>query len=76
MRRRIEGVLRGGVDLDAAETPSLDEAVKRWVLLLQVDSDDDAELMWGDAGRLFFWIPEEALAAGDFSAVFVQLQCY
>jgi uncharacterized protein YwqG len=76
MRRRIEGVLRGGVDLDAAETPELDEAAKRWVLLLQVDSDDDAEFMWGDAGRLFFWIPEEALAAGDFSAVFVQLQCY
>lgn len=46
MRRRIEGVLRGGVDLDAAETPELDEAAKRWVLLLQVDSDDDAELMW------------------------------
>ena len=76
MRRRIEGVLRGGIDLDAAETPELDEAAKRWVLLLQVDSDDDADMMWGDAGRLFFWIPEEALAAGDFSAVFVQLQCY
>lgn len=76
MRRRIEGVLRGGIDIDAAETPELDEAAKRWVLLLQVDSDNHADTMWGDTGRLFFWIPEEALAAGDFSAVFVQLQCY
>ena len=76
MRRRIEATLRGGVDLDAAETAELDEAAKRWVLLLQVDSDHDAEMMWGDAGCIFFWIAREALAAGDFSAAFVQLQCY
>jgi uncharacterized protein YwqG len=76
MRRRIEGALRGGVDIDADQTPELDEAAKRWVLLLQVDSDDHADMMWGDAGRLFFWIPEKALAPGDFSAVIVQLQCH
>jgi len=75
MRRRIEATLRGGVDLDAAATPELDEAAKRWMLLLQVDSDNDAEMMWGDAGRLFFWITREAFLAGDFSAMFVQLQC-
>lgn len=45
------------------------------MLLLQVDSDNDAEMMWGDAGRLFFWITREAFLAGDFSAMFVQLQC-
>jgi len=31
--------------------------------------------MWGDLGRLFFWIRRDALAAGDFSGVFLQLQC-
>ncbi|MGL5858507.1 MAG: YwqG family protein [Angustibacter sp.] len=76
MRRQIEATFRGGVDLDAGETPELDEAAKRWQLLLQVDSDDGAEMMWGDTGRLFFWIPADALATSDFEAVFVQLQCF
>ncbi len=36
------------------ETPT-DEAGNQLQLLLQVDSDDDAGLMWGDAGLLYFY---------------------
>lgn len=36
------------------ETP-IDEAGNQLQLLLQVDSDDDAGLMWGDAGLLYFY---------------------
>jgi hypothetical protein len=32
-------------------------------LLLQVDSDDDAGMMWGD-GRIYYWIRRENLIAG------------
>ncbi|MFH0821680.1 MAG: YwqG family protein [Pseudomonadota bacterium] len=46
-----------------------------WKLLLQVDSDDDTNMMWGDCGRLYFWIRGSDLAAGDFSKVWMILQC-
>ena len=32
-----------------------------WRLLLQLDSEKDAALMWGDLGRLFFMIREKDL---------------
>lgn len=46
-----------------------------WQLLLQIDSDDDSGMMWGDSGRLYFWISRNALAKGDFSRVWMVLQC-
>lgn len=46
-----------------------------WRLLLQFDTDDDLELMWGDSGTLYFWISEQDARAGNFSNVWVILQC-
>lgn len=46
-----------------------------WRLLLQLDSDDDSEMMWGDSGILYFWVREEDARAGDFSNVWMVLQC-
>lgn len=38
--------------------------------LLQIDSDEDGPgWMWGDAGRLFFWVTPKALKTRDFGAV-------
>lgn len=47
-----------------------------WRLLLQLDSDNNAGMMWGDAGRLYFWIQEGALKERDFHKVWMILQCY
>lgn len=44
-------------------------------LLLQVDSDANAEMMWGDLGRLFFWNRKNDLAAANFETVYCLLQC-
>jgi len=46
-----------------------------WRLLLQIDTDDDAGVMWGDVGILYFYIPQQALAARDFSQVHLIMQC-
>ena len=46
-----------------------------WKLLLQLDSDETSEMMWGDLGRLYFWIRESDARAGDFSKVWMILQC-
>lgn len=48
----------------------------RWRLLFQVDSEEEKTgMMWGDVGRLYFWIEQEALERGDFSRVVCIEQC-
>jgi uncharacterized protein YwqG len=46
-----------------------------WVLLLQLDTDDDAGMMWGDCGMLYFWIKKDDLAAQRFDSCWMILQC-
>jgi uncharacterized protein YwqG len=59
-----------------AETLKYHESAMKWVLLFQLDTDDDAGMMWGDCGRLYFWIREEDLKNRRFENVWMQLQCY
>lgn len=46
-----------------------------WVLLLQIDSDDDTEMIWGDMGSLYFWIRRSDLREKRFDKVWMILQC-
>ena len=46
-----------------------------WILLLQLDTDDDAGMMWGDCGRLYFWIKKTDLAEARFENCWMILQC-
>lgn len=48
---------------------------KNWRLLLQVDSNDENEMMWGDCGRLYFWIKKGDLLERDFGKAWFSLQC-
>lgn len=45
-------------------------------LLFQVDSDDGAAMMWGDGGRLYVFLPPDALARRDWTAAHTVLQCH
>ena len=47
-----------------------------WVLLLQIDSDDDAAMTWGDAGMIYFWIRRRDLDQCRFDKVWLILQCF
>jgi uncharacterized protein YwqG len=47
-----------------------------WRLLLQLDSDDRLNILWGDSGRLFFWITEDAIHDGRWEEAWANLQCY
>ena len=49
-------------------------AAARWRLLLQVDSDDAAGMLWGDAGLLYFWIREEDATRRNFNDVWMIMQ--
>jgi uncharacterized protein YwqG len=55
---------------------ALSAGASDWILLLQLDSDPDADLMWGDAGLLYYWIRAEDLAARRFDRVWMTLQCH
>ncbi len=67
-----EAVLGGGVPRD---DPRLSEEAAGWVLLAQFDSEDAADMMWGDAGALYWLIRPEDLAARRFERAMFTWQC-
>lgn len=66
-------------DADGYKNPraeALRPGATDWRLLLQIDSEEDrAGMMWGDVGRLYFWIREQDLRRRDFDGVWCILQC-
>ena len=80
MRLECEMVARGlstgdGTAYRDPRLPAMQAAARRWRLLAQIDSDDDAAMMWGDLGRLYFWITDDALRRRAFDEVWMVLQC-
>ena len=62
----------------AGKKSSWDEAAARasqWRLLLQFDTDGDLDVMWGDAGMIYFCVREDDLRAGRFERVRSTMQC-
>lgn len=56
---------------------TLEPGADEWQLLLQIDSDEkNLGAMWGDCGRVYFWIRREELKQRDFANVWLILQCY
>lgn len=61
-----EAALGGDVSY---EDPRLEAEARRWRLLLQVDSDDEVGMAWGDSGILYWLARPEDLERGDVSQV-------
>ena len=53
----------------------VDSKMEDWILLLQLDSDEDLNWGFGDSGILFFWIRKQDLKKLDFSDVSCIFQC-
>ncbi|GAA0533157.1 hypothetical protein GCM10010172_12510 [Paractinoplanes ferrugineus] len=47
-----------------------------WTSLVQIDSDNDTEMVWGDCGSLYWVRRRDDLAAGRFDAAAFIFQCY
>jgi hypothetical protein len=47
-----------------------------WQLLLQIDSDIEVGMEWGDVGRLYVCARKEDLAARRFDRCWTVMQCY
>ena len=54
----------------------LQEDLHDWVLLAQFDSDEERGWMWGDAGRLYFWVKASQAQQGRFDKAWVVLQSH
>ena len=69
MEGRCDALARGELPVVGAGRLALDDARRdRWVLLLQLGSHGVAEFSFGSgSGRLYVWIPRDALRARDFS---------
>ncbi|MFE2053895.1 YwqG family protein [Streptomyces sp. NPDC059459] len=67
-----EAILEGEVSW---EDPRLSEEAGNWVLLAQFDSEDAADMMWGDAGALYWLICPEDLAERRFERAMFTWQC-
>lgn len=58
--------------------PELERGAADWRLLFQLDTDDapgKPMMMWGDCGRLFFWIRNQDLLNKAFDNSWMILQC-
>lgn len=54
----------------------IDRSASEWRLLLQVGSDEERlDVLWGDVGRLYFWIREQDLASRNYDLSWLILQC-
>ncbi len=61
----------------SAEAQRLKAGAADWVLLLQLDTDEESPgWMWGDNGCLYFWIRKQDLAERRFQHARTILQCY
>ncbi|RBL89779.1 YwqG family protein [Chitinophaga flava] len=65
-------------DFNKFNGPEYDElraGAKDWQLLLQVDSNEgNANMMWADLGRLYFWIKKQDLKEKNFDNCWCVLQ--
>ncbi len=68
------GVYCGGTT-DDPRVGELEPGATDWELLLQIDSDDNAGMTWGDLGRIYYLVNSEHLRNGDFDAAWMILQC-
>ena len=62
---------------DSEEAKDFIAGADDWRLLLQVDTDEDNPgWMWGDCGRLYFWIKESDLDNLNFDNTWLISQCF
>ncbi|MEU9431033.1 DUF1963 domain-containing protein [Streptomyces sp. NPDC048252] len=67
-----QAVLDGQVSLD---DPRLSDEAGGWSLLAQFDSEACADMMWGDAGVLYWLIRPRDLAERRFDRAMFTWQC-
>jgi hypothetical protein len=61
--------------VDLPEAHLLMPGAADWQLLLQIDTEDQIHMMWGDVGRLCYWIRRDDLRHRRWHTAWLVLPC-
>lgn len=74
MRLQCQLASHGITDANDPRMAEVSKGAMDWQLLLQVDSDENASMRWGNAGMLYYWIKSADLQARSFDTTWLVLQ--
>ncbi|HEU5229215.1 MAG TPA: YwqG family protein [Ktedonobacteraceae bacterium] len=74
MRLQCQLVSQGVTDANDPRTAALSKGALDWQLLLQIDSDEQAGMRWGNSGMLYYWIKRADLQTRHFDRTWLVLQ--
>lgn len=74
MRLQCQLIAHGITDETDPRAVALRSGAHEWQLLLQIDSDEHAGMLWANTGMLYFWLPVSELLAHHFAATWLVLQ--
>ncbi|MDQ6644851.1 MAG: YwqG family protein [Chloroflexota bacterium] len=74
MRLECQLASNGVTDTDDPKAAALSKGAMDWQLLLQVDTDDDIGMRWGNSGMLYYWIKSADLKTHSFDTSWLVLQ--
>src|SRR6266566_1640316 len=74
MRLQCQLASHSITDANDPRVAEVSKGAMDWQLLLQVDSDENAGMRWGNAGMLYYWITSADLQARRFDTTWLVLQ--
>lgn len=74
MRVQCQLVSNGVTNPDDPHAAALTKGAMDWQLLLQIDSDEQAGMRWGNSGMLYYWLKRADLQARHFERAWLVLQ--
>ena len=74
MHLQCQLAAHGAHGINDPRAAELAPGAMNWQLLLQVDTDQNTGMEWGNSGMLYYWIEKDALRARRFDNVWMALQ--
>jgi uncharacterized protein YwqG len=74
MRLECQFASHGVTDINDPRAKELSNGANEWQLLLQIDTDEDIDMRWGDAGMIYYWLRASDLQKCDFDDSWLVLQ--
>jgi uncharacterized protein YwqG len=74
MRLECQLASHGVTDINDPRAKELSKGANEWQLLLQIDSDEEIGMRWGDAGMIYYWLRAADLKKNDFDDAWLVLQ--